>query len=214
LTRTATIPPPPDEILDASPGAVLPALELEAWVQSELLAPDRPLSNYDHDHLRSMEARMAFLWCNETLRRKGRRVLGTAQLGEPSGGDAWTKALRRDHLQRLFGFVPDFLITIDAYFAERALESRLPQNLLAVVEHELYHCGQDTNSWGDPRYTPDGDPVWGIKPHDLEEFTGVARRYGAYNDAIKEFVAAANAAPEIGPVQLDGICGTCLKKAA
>lgn len=218
MSAIATIPPVPDDALVDLGTAVLPALELEAWVRAEILAENRPLSNYDHAHLREFEARVAFLWCFESLRKKGRRVLGTAQLGEPSG-DAWTKALRRDHLVRLFGYVPDFLITIDAHFAASALDERLPQNLLAVVEHELYHCGQDTNSWGDPRFTQDGEPVWGIRPHDTEEFAGVVRRYGVGASAnaqpLVEAVDWVRAhGPDVAPSTLEGVCGSCLRKVA
>ena len=214
----ALIPGPPQELLDRSSfgrggGRFAPALDLEAWVAGELLAENRPLSNYDHAHLAEGEARIGFLWSTERFLSKGRRVLGTAQTGEPTG-KAWSAGRQRQQLAEWFGTVPDFLVTLDAWHASTSLDERRPQDFLAVLEHELYHCAQDKTADGDLRFDRDGRPIWGIRPHDIEEFAGVVRRYGhEARPDVARFVEAVDHArehgPAVAPADLDGLCGTC-----
>lgn len=218
MTPPSPIPRPPASLFDASGygrggGIFAPALDLEAWVLDEVLAPDRPLSNYDHAHLREGHARVGFLWTTERYQAKGARVLGTAQTGEPTG-KAWGAGRQRQQLREWFGAVPDFLVTLDAWHAGRALDEGRPQDLLAVLEHELYHCAQDRTADGDPRFNADGEPVWGIRPHDLEEFAGVVLRYGhEARPDVAAFVEAVDHArehgPSVAPATLEGLCGTC-----
>jgi uncharacterized protein YihD (DUF1040 family) len=50
----------------------------------------------------------------------------------------------------------------------------------AVVYHELYHI----------KFKEDDETAeitWGLKKHDLEEFADVVKKYGAWNDTLKEF---------------------------
>lgn len=209
------LPGPPQDLFDRSgydrgSGVFSPALDLEEWVCTEILTPDRPLSNYDHEHLFGGAARIGFLWTTERFAKKGRRVLGTAQLGEPTG-QAWSAGRQRQQLVRWFGAVPDFLVTLDAWFVREATEAGRVPDALALIEHELYHCGQDTTADGDPRFDRDGEPVWGIRPHDVEEFGGVIRRYGIEASAAGPLVEAADFVREHGPAvalaDLGGICG-------
>nr|WP_271894430.1 putative metallopeptidase [Phyllobacterium sp. IY22] len=47
------------------------------------------------------------------------------------------------------------------------------------MEHELYHAGQDRDSFGAPKFRKStGLPVFILRGHDIEEFIGVVRRYG------------------------------------
>lgn len=222
MTPPSPIPPPPEALVDATApvrggGLCAPALDLGGWVLSEVLAPNRPLSNYDHAHLVDGEARIAFLWTTERYQKKGLRVLGTAQLGEPTG-QAWSAARQRQQLREWFGAVPDFLVTLDALFVREALLAGRPQDALAVIEHELYHCAQDRTPDGDPRFDRDGLPVWGLRPHDVEEFAGVVRRYGVEASAAGPLAEAIDHVREHGPdvaaAALDGICGACLRRVA
>lgn len=218
MTPPAPIPRPPGDLFDRSTfgrggGVFAPALDLEAWAQAEILAPDRPLSNYDHAHLREGDARIAFLWTTERDQSRGVRVLGTAQTGEPTG-KAWSAGRQRQQLREWFGAVPDFLVTLDAWHARDALDEGRPENLLVVLEHELYHCAQDTTVDGDPRFNRDGEPVWGIRPHDIEAFHGEALRYGPdARPALAAFAEALDHVREHGPsvaaASLEGLCGTC-----
>ena len=224
-----TFPGPPVELLDAAVpvkggGGVAPALDLEAWVASEILAPDRPLSIYDHAHLRPAslggdhDVRVCFLWCTEVETRQGRRTLGTCQLGPPTGR-AWTAAQRRQQLTEWFGAVPDFLITLDALHAAHALATGRPEDVLAVVDHELCHAAQKRDAWGQPLYHPVTDePAWAIQPHDVEEFVGPVRRWGVQATGVKPLADAIDYVrengPDIAPASLDGICGTCSRAVA
>ncbi len=216
LPAVSPLPTPPRALLDASSpisggGHVAPAPDLGAWVAAEILAPNRPLSNYDHAHLAEGGAVIGWLWSTEVLAKQGRRVLGRCALGHPTG-DAWVQAARRDQLLGWFGSLPDFVVILDAWFFAHAVESGNAADALAVVDHELYHCGQERDGDGEPRYTQDGDPVWGIRPHDVEEFGGVVRRWGIEASAARPLVEAIDHVrahgPDIARSTLDGVCGT------
>ena len=224
IERVSALPRPPDELLaDALPvrggGAVAPALELEAWVLSEILAPDRPLSIYEHEHLRppsqggDFDVRLGFLWCTEVERRSGHRTLGTCQLGEPTGR-AWAAAQRRQQLTEWFGEVPTFLIVLDALHASHALKTGRPQDLLAVVDHELCHAGIRRDRYGVPRFSErTGEPQWEVRRHDVEQFVGPVRRWGLEATGMSEMAQAIDdlreLGPEVAPATTDGLCGTC-----
>ena len=218
MTPASPIPRPPAELLDASghvkgSGRFAPALELEAWIWTEILSEDRPLSNYGHGHLSEHSARIGLVWSTERYHKSGRRILGTAQRGEPTGS-AWSAGRQRQQLREWFGNVPDFLILLDAWHADHAIRTEQPQNFLAVLEHELYHCAQDRTADGDPRFTQDGEPVWGIRPHDTEEFAGVIQRYGVGASPNASPLASAieyvrEHGPDVAQSTLDGLCGTC-----
>ena len=86
----------------------------------------------------------------------------------------------------------------------------------ALVEHELFHIGHATDEFDTPKFSRDtGLPVLCMKGHDVSEFIGVVRRYGApKGSAIEEMVKAANTKPEIAPADIGKACGTCLRLAA
>ena len=68
--------------------------------------------------------------------------------------------------------------------------------------------------WGQPKFSAStGRPVFGIRPHDVQEFTSIVRRYGADAAHVREFVEAAMAKPEIGNVQVSHACGVCSRAA-
>lgn len=211
-----TFPAPPREVLDAPP-TVAPALDVEAWVLDVLLDPDGTLHNPDHVHLGTWEPRLGFLWATESLVKKGRRVLGRCQTGKPTG-DAWQQLVRTEQLLRWFGDVPDFVVTLDAHFVSHALRTDRPGDVLALVEHELYHCGIEKDRWGAERFTQHGHPIWGVRAHDVEEFAGVVRRYGVAASAAGPLVEAADHVrehgPEVAQATIEGICGTCRREVA
>ena len=216
-------PAPPAELLEATVpvpggGLVAPALDVEAWVQSEVLAENRPLSIYEHAHLREFKARVAFLWCTEHEARSGRRTLGTCQLARPTGR-AWAQAQRRQQLTEWFGEVPTFLIVLDALHAQHALDTDRPENVLAVVDHELSHCGIKTDAYGARQFNDrTGEPVWTVRAHDVEEVVGVVRRWGTAATGTSALAAAIDHVrehgPDVAPASLDGICGTCKREVA
>ena len=108
-----------------------------------------------------------------------------------------------------FGVVPDFIITLDAAYCHECSDSEL----LALIEHELYHCAQDRDGFGMPKFNRDtGMPVFTIRGHDVEEFIGVVRRYGMGNPEgeLAQLVQAANQAPEFSNDRIATMCGTCI----
>lgn len=223
MRPAAPFPGPPSDLLDASApvpggGLVAPALDVETWVQAEVLASDRPFSISDHAHLCEHKARVAFLWSTETETRGGRRTLGTCQLAALTGR-AWAQAQRRAQLVDWFGEVPTFLVVLDALHAAHALATGRPEDVLAVVDHELCHAGIVTDEWGVQRFDDrTGEPAWTVLPHTVEEFPGPVRRWGIAATGVGPLADAIDHVrahgPEFAPAHLDGLCGTCKRSIA
>jgi hypothetical protein len=144
----------------------------------------RLLELEEHQHLKDHDATIDWLIRNEPKCKGGRRVLGTAYIpmvqGELRDCFEWL-------LSALLGRWPDFLIVIDREYWEQA-DARAREIL---VYHELSHCVQKFDAYGAPRFHKDGRPMWGLRGHDVEEFTATVKRYGSWSDEIKLFVAAA-----------------------
>lgn len=187
--------------------AYTPSPDWEAWVRETFIEDGGPLVNHEHEHLRF--ARIGILLSNETCRTKGKTVLGRAHVGEPAGSDPWQKGLKRDHLTRLFGEVPDFYLLLSATFIADRLEEGNTPAVCALIEHELYHCAQDMRD-GMPLFVKaTGKPKWRMRPHDVEEFVGVVRRYGAWSPELQALTDAAERGPTLARGKIEGVCGTC-----
>jgi hypothetical protein len=85
--------------------------------------------------------------------------------------------------------VPDFLIVLDRNFWFGAT----PIQREILCYHELTHCIHKKDVFGDPLYDENDRPRWGLRGHDVEEFTSVVRRYGAWNADLESFLSAAQA---------------------
>jgi hypothetical protein len=206
LQTFAKIPRPTVALVDEDGPLVAPAPELGEWARSTLLSLVSDLYNEDHAHLE--DATIGFLWALVPFKDKGRHVLGTAQLGPPSG-KAWQVAKATQQLNEWYGEVPDFLITVDGRWA---FEHASDLELCAVVDHELYHCHMVLDENGEPRVNPvTGRPQWYVRGHDVEEFVGVVRRYGAWNSGLRQMKRALEQEPMFGEVDIAGACGLCLK---
>lgn len=192
-----------------APPAFVPAPDLAEWVTNTFLDDGARLQNEEHLHL--LAADIGFLWTNVPNGRQGRVVLGQAELGTPQGasGGAWGRARALIQRREWFGDVPDFIITLDAGYGT----SSSPAEFCALVEHELYHCAQAKDPFGMPRFHRDGSPVFTMRGHDVEEFVGVVRRYGADAAHVRELVDAANRPPEVDGARIAQACGTCLLRA-
>lgn len=198
-------PYPPAEVLESLSSVFLPAPELEAWARSTFIAETAQLANPDHEHLQ--QAEIGFLWTNEPNERRGKTILGTCSLMPPSG-DKWAAGRATAQLLDWFGDMPDFLITIYAPAAAEMDDA----SFMALIEHEAYHAGQARDRYGQPKFDREtGKPVWGLLGHDVEQFVGVVRRYGADAAMVREMVAAANKGPEIAPAKIAAACGNCLR---
>ena len=85
---------------------------------------------------------------------------------------------------------------------------------MALAEHEMYHCGQERDEFGAPKFRKSGLPAFAMRGHDVEQFVGVVRRYGAGAAGVMAMVDAANRPPEIADIRIAQACGTCRLRAA
>jgi len=188
-----------------------PSPELLEWAVAMFIRGDAPLHNPDHTHL--LDARIGFLWASSGYAKQGRAVLGqTEDLRLASRGNGWQRARAEQQLADWFpDGAPDFLITLDAQYCQTCTESEL----CALVEHELYHIGHQLDEFGTPKFSRDtGEPKLAIRGHDVEEFIGVVRRYGAGepDGAVSQLVQAASRGPEISGASIAKACGTCMAR--
>lgn len=200
-------PLPPNGMVDDTEIRFEPAADLIEWARATFIAEDASLRNEDHNHLNS--AVLAALWTNVPNGRAGRRVIGQCEMGLPPAGK-WLRGRIERQLLDWFGGVPDFLLTFDAAYASECSDAEL----CALVEHELYHCGQERDLFGQPKFHKTGLPAFTIRGHDVEEFVGVVRRYGADASGVRAMVDAANNGPEIANVRIAQACGTCRLRVA
>lgn len=186
-----------------------PAPELEKWARATFIAEDGTLHNPDHKHLDG--ASLRFLWASSGYNRQGRRILGRAEQVRIMG-EAWTKARQEQQLVEWFGDVPDFLITLDGFYAAECSDAEF----CALVEHELYHIAHARDEFGAPRFKKDGTPALSLRAHDLEEFVGIVQRYGIGDPEgpLARMVLAAAKGPTVSSLRVAHACGTCILKAA
>ncbi len=201
-------PAPPASVLDMvglSP-RLTPAPEVWEWLQAQILADTGSIHNEDHAHL--IDADIRVMWASSSFKKQGRRVLGQAeQVAFRAGG--WQKARMEQQMRDWFGDIPDFIITLAADYCATCSDA----DFCALVEHELYHLAQATDQYGQPAFTKEGVPKLKLQGHDVEEFVGVVRRYGASPD-VQRLVDAANKPAEVGKLNISRACGTCLLKSA
>lgn len=204
-------PLPPEDLVDPArwTARFVPAPEVIDWLRRTFVEPGGALVNPEHAHLEHAE--LGVLWTSVENVSKGRLVAGTAEMPSQGGGGKWSKARAAQQMREWFGGVPDFVVTLDAVRAATLDDA----SFCALVEHELYHCGQALDEYGAPRFTRGGAPVFAVRGHDAEEFVGVVRRYGAGAAAggVTELVEAANRPPEVAAAGIAGACGTCLRAA-
>lgn len=201
-------PLPPVDMIDDTSIRFEPAPDLLEWARATFINDTAELLNEDHAHLRC--ATIGALWTNVPNGRHGRRIVGQAEMGLPPAGK-WQRARIELQLQQWFDYVPDFVLTFDAEYASTCSDAEF----CALVEHELYHCGQERDAFGAPKFRKmSGLPAFTLRGHDVEEFVGVVRRYGADAAGIRAIVDAANRPPEIARAQIAHACGTCQLRVA
>lgn len=197
-------PQPPVDIFEIGAPSFVPSSDLEGWARQTFIDPDAELVNEEHAHLN--QARIGFLWTRVPNSRAGNRIVGQCELMPPMAMGKWQKARAEQQIEDWFGYVPDFLITLDASYAVQCDDAEF----CSLVEHELLHAGQEQTAFG-PKFRKSGLPAFAIRGHDVEEFVSIVRRYGAgaAAGATRALVEAANRRPEIGGVQISQACGTC-----
>lgn len=204
-------PLPPADLFEVSAANIdrfVPAPDLTLWIEGTFLDDDGDLTNEDHVHLR--QATIGALWTTTANSRQGRTVVGQAEVGAPRAMGRWAKARAEQQVREWFGFVPDFILTFSASYAVNASDAEF----CALVEHELYHCGQERDEWGAPKFRKSGLPAFTMRGHDVEEFVGVVRRYGADASGVRDLVEAASHEPLIARVSIAQACGTCMLRVA
>lgn len=183
-----------------------PAPEVLKWIKDEILVQDGDIYNPDHAHL--TDASLQIMWASSRFEKQGRTVLGQAeQVAFRAGG--WQKARMEQQMLDWFGEVPGFIITLAADYCAQCSDTEF----YALVEHELYHIAQKLDQYGALKFAQDGLPSLTLRGHDVEEFVGVVRRYGA-SPEVQEMVDAANRPAEVGKLNISRACGTCLLKMA
>lgn len=200
-------PIPPAELCE--PGdSFAPAFDVAEWLRAAIISETGPLHNPEHSHLE--DAVIGVLWTNVPNVKGGVEVVGTAEMPQ-FRGSAWQRARQQALMRGWFGSafeVMNFLITLYAPFFAVADN----YTWCAGNEHELYHCGQARDEYGDPKWRKDGSPVYALRGHDVEVFLGEVRRYGpgAAAGRTAELMALAGSVPEVGASQVRAACGTCL----
>jgi len=178
---------------------------------------------YSPTHAEIAGARIAYLWAEPANRRSGREVLGTAAIPRPpQGGDAWARARFWLQVDQWFGSWwpdaatedgparPDFLITLSAPWWRDAQDV----DALRLLKHELLHCCHKVDEYGAPRFNAQtGEPLWGIRGHDVEEFAEAVEWFGPTAD-VARLIEAASKAPLASGQSIARACGTCLRVAA
>lgn len=180
--------------------------KLAEFVHSSFLNEDSPLYNAEHAHLAS--ANIGYLWTNVPNIKAGRQILGTAEIIRYQG-NKWQRERQAIQMRDWFGIHElDFLITLDAMYCDFAGDLEF----CALLEHELYHCGQATDEFGAPKFNREtGRPMFALRSHDVEQFFGIWRRYGFTGTEGKQILELAAAEkPLIGQVELKQVCGNCV----
>ncbi|MGK3134861.1 putative metallopeptidase [Pantoea trifolii] len=197
-------PCPPVEFVEefAPHIKLVPATGVHEWVIEQIISEDGVLHNPDHLHL--LEADIAFLWAATAFTKQGRTVLGQAEEVMMRAG-GWQKARMEQQLYDWFGRKPSFIITLAADYCLQCSDAEF----CALVEHELYHVAQKVDDFGAPEFTRDGLPKLCMRGHDVEEFTGVVRRYGASVE-VQEMIDAASQPAEVAKLNIARACGTCM----
>lgn len=113
-------------------------------------------------------------------------------------------------MRRWFGTLPDFCIRLNANWAE-AVEDL---DFCATAKHELCHCDQAYNKWGDRWFRKDGSRVWTLVEHDVEIFLDEVRDFGPVGRGVSELAEILKQPPRFGSQSINVACGNCLSRAA
>lgn len=206
-------PFPPTALLDRAEAeetiCLAPAPDLKEWVMKNFLTLSGPLHNPDHDHIAELlddrESFLAFAWASSAFKSKQAFVLGQCEKVMFNQG-GWKKVRQEQQMRDWFGYVPTYLITIDASFCDEANDSEF----CALIEHELYHIGVMRDDDGEIIYSDHTDlPKHYLAGHDVEEFIGVVKRWGP-SESVKRLVEVAKNPPFVSERDISKCCGNCV----
>ncbi len=206
-------PFPPSDLIDQAEEEeairLAPAPELKEWVFKNWLTLGGELHNPDHDHIAELlhdnEEFLAFAWASSAAVAKKRMVLGQCEKVMFNQG-GWKKARQEQQMRDWFGFVPQYLITVDAAFCEQASD----REFCRLIEHELYHIGVERDEDGEIIYSDHtGLPKHYLAGHDVEVFFGETKRWGA-DESVKRLLEVAKNAPFVSETNIAACCGNCV----
>lgn len=144
---------------------------------------------HEPEHRPLFDAEVQFGWLMRTSPKDkgGKRELGSVHVVKTmfQGG---FKDLGLQLLESMLGYLPEFLVVLDAEFWAAA--SRRDRE--AVIWHELCHVKHRVDKFGAPKFDRDGLPVFGIVEHDVTAFNSEVARYGTWSPDLREFFAVAN----------------------
>jgi hypothetical protein len=211
------LPTPPHAVLDGwEPPLFVRSPEMEDFLRDHWIDggtfPAEPF-------LHLQDAKVGVLWANHRARTPNsdnRYTVGLAEIYEPKPAKKWIMLRQTWAMHVLFGMeLPDFVVTFDA--AWWAAETVTVATKLSAATHELLHCGQARDRYGEPKVARTGprkgQPVWAIIPHDVERFNLEVEWFGADAAGVTDMVAAASREPlMLGKVGAFS-CGSCGKAA-
>lgn len=207
-------PQPPENLLGLDPEYdpidFEPAHDLRKWILETFVYQDGSLFNPEHEHIELFDRDFfAVLWASSAFVKAEKVVLGQCERVMINVG-GWKKVRQELQLRNWFGYIPTYIITIDAQYAAEASDT----DFCALIEHELCHIGVKRDADGNIQVSNmTGEPKHYLRGHDVEEFYTVVERYGA-SDAVQKMVDLANKGPTMGKAKIAHSCGTCLLKLA
>ncbi len=199
-------PYPPEWIFALDTPNFAPAPELWRWIKYIFLNPEHKLFNPDHAHLGAFYyPQIAVMWAKGGFKKQGRFVVGqTEKIMINAGG--WKKERQEEQFYQWFNDLPEYLITIDATYAQQANDV----DFCALIEHELYHIGVERDEDGEIIYSDmTGLPKHYLAGHDVEVFFGETKRWGA-DESVKRLLEIAKNAPFVSETNIAACCGNCV----
>lgn len=150
------------------------------WSAPEVKAIADMLISEHHEMLENSNVRIEYLFRSDVSSSKGKLVFGI------------TKKITAVHAALADSEEPFFCIII----AHPAWEVLPHKHRVALVDHELCHCGVEVNEKGDVKLI--------LRNHDIQEFTQIVQRYGAWSPDVQEFLRAALSTKSKPTPLLDG----------
>lgn len=224
-----SLPTPPDALLgDWEMPLFVRSREMEDFLRTHWIDGET-FPNERFAHLQ--EARIGVAWTNVRApvagSRDGRFTVAMAEIFEPRPARRWIMERQRWAMHQIFGReLPDFALWFDApHWADPDVSIATK---LGTATHELCHCGQKLDEYGEPKVVRTGprrgQPVWSMVPHDVEQFDLVAEFFGAEAAGVLPMVRAAARGATMRGVLQDRfgagigelqpfVCGTCARAA-
>lgn len=202
-------PMPPEHLRLADIGFVR-AEDVEQLIRCDFVGRGGLFFDPEHGHLTA--ARIGVLWAASRHVDKGSEKAGTAQLVKPWNHQPskWGEAMQQAFLRQFFAEHewPHFRITLSTPLCCIYGDA----DFFALVDHEVCHCATAKDAFGCPRFSDaTGLPIWSMRPHESEQFSGPVERWGARATGTAGIVAAGLKIPKFAWVP--GATGFDVRKA-